>query len=60
MNGAIYNVAVWGSMLDLASCEGVLRLRVFTLRSQHRDYIQGLLPGALVLLALLSKEEWKL
>lgn len=28
----------------------------------HRkeDHVQGLFPGALVLLALLSKEEWKL
>lgn len=35
-------------------------------RGAHTDghskeaHVQGLLPGALVLLALLSKEEWKL
>lgn len=41
MNSAIYNVAVWGSRLGLASCDGVLRLRVLTLRSQHRGSHTG-------------------
>lgn len=41
VNGAIHNVAIWGSRLGMASCEGVLRLRVLTLRSQHRGSRTG-------------------
>lgn len=42
-------------------CEGSAEIQK-ALAGDHRkeDHVQGLFPGALVLLALLSKEEWKL
>lgn len=60
VNGPIYNVAGWGSRLGLALCEVGTEAQSAHTGHGIEAHVQGLWPGALVLLALLSKEEWKL
>lgn len=61
VKGPICKAAVWGSSLGPpAVCRGVDAQGAHTEGHSKEAHVQGLLPGTLVLLALLSKEEWKL
>lgn len=64
VKGPICKAAVWGSSLGQQLgprlCRGVDAQGAHTDGHSKEAHVQGLLPGALVLLALLSKEEWKL